>query len=553
MKYFFKTFLFRRFFAVSIPVLFILGGNLAAQQDAATDLELLQDQNLVAPVKVDGEVLFLVRGTTTFPAADRADLISRDIRKVAADHSLSADSLRILTAADHMEIYAGHKFIMNVYEGDAKIEHLPVETYAILVKKKIAATIGSYRVARSQPVLMRKSLKALGAVVLLMVSLILLFWLFRKLNKVFQMRIQRRIESVENKTFKLIQSGQLWKVFHILIKTLRIAITVLLTAFVLNYILGLFPWTNNIATYTLKLFLDPIISMGNGILRFLPSLAFLIVIFIVTRYLLKLIKLLFKGLQNGDMVIKNFYPDWAMPTFRILRTMVIAFALIIAYPYIPGSDSNAFKGVSVFLGLLLSLGSSSFISNVIAGYSLTYRRAFKRGDRIKVNDSDGFVEDQSLLVTRLRSIKNEEIVIPNSLLINSSIVNYTSFVTDKGLVIHTVVGIGYETPWRQVDAMLKLAADRTEGLLKDPPPFVLKLSLGDFAVNYEINVYCSDASRMHIFYNDLHQNILDVFNENNVQIMTPAYVMDPSQPKVVPEDQWDLPVADKREKLKTKN
>jgi len=359
---------------------------------------------------------------------------------------------------------------------------------------------------------------------------------------VLQNWIKKRIESVENKSFKLIQSGHLWKAFNILFKTLRIAISVLLIAFFLNYILGIFPWTNNVATYTLKLFLDPIISMGNGILHFLPSLAFLIVIFLVTRYLLKLIKLLFTGLQNGDIIIKNFYPDWAMPTFRILRILVIAFALVIAYPYIPGSSSSAFKGVSVFMGLLLSLGSSSFISNVIAGYSLTYRRAFIRGDRIKVNESDGFVEEQSLLVTRLRSLKAEEIVIPNSVLINSSILNYTSCAKEQGLVMHTVVGIGYETPWRQVDAMLKLAADRTEGLLKDPPPYVLKLSLGDFAVNYEINAFCSDVSRMHFFYNDLHQNILDVFNENNVQIMTPAYVMDPPEPKVVPEDQWNTPV-----------
>jgi small-conductance mechanosensitive channel len=148
----------------------------------------------------------------------------------------------------------------------------------------------------------------------------------------------------------------------------------------------------------------------------------------------------------------------------------------------------------------------------------------------------------------LRSIKQEEIIIPNSVLINSSIINYTSRAKELGLILHTVVGIGYETPWRQVDAMLKIAADRTEGLLKDPPPFVLKLSLGDFAVNYEINVYCSDVSRMHIHYNTLHQNILDVFNENNVQIMTPAYVMDPQEPKVVPEDQWNNPVKTKNEK-----
>jgi small-conductance mechanosensitive channel len=283
--------------------------------------------------------------------------------------------------------------------------------------------------------------------------------------------------------------------------------------------------------------------MVIGFIGFLPSLAFLIVIFFVTRYLLRLIKLLFTGVAQGGIVIKDFDAEWAMPTFRILRIFIIAFAVIVAYPYIPGSETSAFKGVSVFIGILFSLGSSSFISNIIAGYSMTYRKAFKKGDRIQVEDKIGIVEEQSLMVTRLRSLKNEEIVIPNSILLNSQIINYSSRAKDLGLILHTNVGIGYETPWRQVDSMLKLAADRTEGLLKEPPPFVLKQSLGDFAVNYEINAYCNDVSKMPVYYTYLHQNILDVFNENNVQIMTPAYEGDPEIPKVVPKDQWDIPLA----------
>jgi small-conductance mechanosensitive channel len=552
MKKFFLIPVLRISLPVVILFLFIITGNLQAQQTGEIDLEMLQAQKLVAPVKVDGDVLFLIRGTTTFPASGRAEAISKRIR-AAASKSLPVDSLKVRSVTDHMEIYAGSDFIMSVYPGDAEIEHLGLETFASLIIKKIRTTIEVYRVARSQPILIRKAIRAFVAAILMSAILMLFLWLFRKLNKLLQIRIHKRIESVENRSFKLIRSGQLWKAFHILFKTLRIGIIVLLIAFFLNYVLGLFPWTNNIATYTLKLFLDPIISMGNGILLFLPSLAFLIIIFLVTRYLLKLVKLLFAGLKNGDIVIRNFDPDWAMPTFKIMRVLIIAFSVIIAYPYIPGSDSSAFKGVSVFMGLLLSLGSSSFISNVIAGYSLTYRRAFKTGDRIKVNDSDGFVEEQSLLVTRLRSIKDEEIVIPNSMLINSSIINFTSRAKERGLILHTVVGIGYETPWRQVDAMLKLAAERTDGLLKDPPPYVLKLSLGDFAVNYEINVFCRDAGRMHFYYNALHQNILDVFNENNVQIMTPAYVMDPPEPKVVPADQWDSPVITKTEGLNAKS
>jgi small-conductance mechanosensitive channel len=233
-----------------------------------------------------------------------------------------------------------------------------------------------------------------------------------------------------------------------------------------------------------------------------------------------------------------------LPTFRIFKIFIIAFAVILAYPYIPGSSSAAFKGVTVFLGLLLSIGSSSLVGNILAGYSMTYRRAFRKGDRIQVNDIVGFVDEQKLMVTRLRSHKNEEIIIPNSVLQNSNIINYTTKAREGGLIIHTSVGIGYETPWRQVDAMLKLAAARTEGLLKDPPPFVLKTLLGDFAISYEINGYCNDVENILEHYTALHQNILDVFNENNVQIMTPAYERDPKEPKVVPKDKWDVPLAD---------
>jgi small-conductance mechanosensitive channel len=325
---------------------------------------------------------------------------------------------------------------------------------------------------------------------------------------------------------------------------MKIIVIVVIVTIFLQYILGLFPWTNHVAVYTFELVLNPVMIIGESFVKFLPSLAFLIIIFFITRYLLKLIKLFFVGISQNGIVIKDFDPEWALPTFRILRVFIIAFAVIVAYPYIPGSESSAFKGVTVFLGVLFSLGSSSFIGNIIAGYSMTYRGAFKIGDRIKVDELVGFVVEQKLLVTRLRSVKNEEIIIPNSVLLNSNIINFNTRANDLGVIIHTTVGIGYETPWRQVDAMLKLAADRTKGLMKQPEPFVLKQSLGDFAVNYEINAYCNDISRMHIFYTELHQNILDVFNENNVQIMTPAYEGDPEIPKVVPKDQWNTPLAE---------
>ncbi len=532
------------FFAMLAICIAILFPDISRGQDANdVDAPSSDMRKNVAPVKVDGVVLFYISGTASSPAEQRAVTISNRIEKVADNPYISANSLKIITEEDRLKIYVGNEFLLNVYDADAKAEGLNRAVFGEVIHKKITASINTYRHERSRSALVEKSLYALFAAVLMAGILLVLLWLIRRINIALQNQIKTRIDTLENKSFNLIRSNQLWKAIQIFFQTIKIITVIIVIALFLQYILGLFPWTNSIAAYTLELFLHPILSAGKGFIAFLPSLAFLIVIFFVTRYLLKLIKLLFTGLSQGGMEIKNFDPEWAMPTYKILRIFVIAFAVIIAYPYIPGSDSSAFKGVSVFLGVLFSLGSSSFIGNVIAGYSMTYRRAFKKGDRIQVDEQVGFVEEQKLLITRLRSHKNEEIVIPNSVLLNSNIINFSSKARKDGLILHTSVGIGYETPWRQVDAMLILAADRTNGLLKQPSPFVLKKSLGDFAVTYEINAYCNDAANVNKYYNDMHQNILDVFNENNVQIMTPAYEGDPETPKVVPRDQWDATLA----------
>ncbi len=518
------------------------------QESSDIDPELAGIQQNRAPVKVDGKTLFNVRGISSYPAQERAATIGNRIVKAAKIETIPSDSVKIIASEDRMMIFAGSEFIMNVYDADGLEEGVDKKVLAEIIQRSISAAIDSYRYERSAPALKAKLIRALGATALMVAILIGLIWLIRRIRMVIERRIQSRISSVENISFRLIRSQQLWKAFYIFFRTLKIIIIIILVAGFLQYVLGLFPWTSKVANYTLGLFLDPVVKLGKGFLKFLPNLAFLIVIYLVTRYLLKLIRLFFVGIQEGGIRVVKFDSDWALPTFKILRLFVIVFALVIAYPYIPGSNTSAFKGISVFLGVLLSLGSSSFIANIIAGYSMTYRGAFKKGDRIQVGDMVGFVEEQKLMVTRLRSLKNEDIVIPNSTMLSSNIINFSARTKEKGLILHTSVGIGYETPWRQVDAMLKLAADRTEGLLKDPPPFVLKQSLGDFAVTYEINAYCDDASRIPFYYTILHQNILDIFNENNVQIMTPAYEGDPETPKVVPREQWHAPLANEMRK-----
>jgi small-conductance mechanosensitive channel len=178
------------------------------------------------------------------------------------------------------------------------------------------------------------------------------------------------------------------------------------------------------------------------------------------------------------------------------------------------------------------------LSSIIAGYAMTYRRTFRVGDTVRIGDIVGDVEQIGVMVTRVRTVKNEEAVIPNSTILQKEVLNYSAHAREKGLILHARAGIGYEVPWRQVEAMLLLAADRTRGVRREPRPFVLQLGLKDFCVDYELNVYCDDPRSMLALYAELYRNVLDAFNEYGVQIMTPAYERDPFEPKIVPREQW---------------
>jgi small-conductance mechanosensitive channel len=303
-------------------------------------------------------------------------------------------------------------------------------------------------------------------------------------------------------------------------------------------VLALFPWTRPTAYRLRGYILGPLETMGRGFVNHIPSLLFLVILFFVTRFALKLIHRFFDALKSGEVSLSAFDPEWSESTYKLIRLGVVVLALVVAYPYIPGGRSEAFKGITIFIGLVFSLGSSSAIANIIAGYSMTYRRAFRVGDRVKIGETMGDVTKLRLQATHLKTVKNEEVIIPNSSIINNEVVNYSSLAREGGLILHTTVGIGYGTPWRQVEALLIMAAERTPRIMKEPSPFIRQKALGDFAVTYEINVYCDDPQAMGLVYTMLHRNILDLFNEYGVQIMTPAYEGDPEGPKVVPKEEW---------------
>ena len=525
----------RRVLAVAILIALAGAASVLAQS--------AEVETATAAVEIDGATLFRVRGVSSLPAGERATAIRDRIVAVAADAGISPDSIRTLNVDGAWRILAGDRLLMAVVDADAALDQVNAADLAVGHAQRIRTAIVEYREARSEAALERDVINIAIATVIIVIVVGLMIWTTRRVDRYLTDRLQARIKTVGIQSFEVIRAERIWNAFHTLVASARtgaIAVTLLLYA---GYVLGQLPWTHGLSRNMIAFATAPLRVIGAGLVAQIPSLVFLAVLFIIVRIVLRLARLFFDAVGRGTVTLDNFDAEWADPTYKIARILIVAFGLIVAYPYIPGSQSEAFKGVSLFIGIVFSLGSSTAIANIVAGYMMTYRRAFKVGDRIRVGDAFGEVTHTRLQVTHLRSPKNEELVIPNSQLLGAEVRNYTSLSKGNGLILHTEVGIGYETPWRQVEAMLLMAADRTEGTAREPRPFVLQNKLGDFAITYELNVYTHDVSRMPVLYSELHRNILDVFNEYGVQIMTPAYEGDPEVPKVVERKDWTLAPA----------
>jgi small-conductance mechanosensitive channel len=309
----------------------------------------------------------------------------------------------------------------------------------------------------------------------------------------------------------------------LVIQGLRLIVTVIIALNAVAIGCRMFRWTEHIYRGAVNLIAEILENMGGKLVSFIPNLLVILIIGTVVWYLLRLVQLVFEGIGSGRIRIRGFYPEWAIPTFNIVRLLIVAFAIVIVFPYLPGADSPAFRGVSIFLGVLVSLGSTSAVGNVVAGVVLIYMRAFKLGDRVRISEIEGIVVERSLFVTRIRTPKNVEVAIPNARVMADHIVNFNAQARKKGLIHHTTLSIGYDVDWRQVRDLLMVAALQTEGVSETPQPFVRQLELGDFSVVYELNVTIHQPHLLTKITSDLHANILDAFNEGGVEIMSPEF------------------------------
>jgi small-conductance mechanosensitive channel len=309
--------------------------------------------------------------------------------------------------------------------------------------------------------------------------------------------------------------------------------------FVLTFVLRRFPYTRPWGESMRGFLLDTVASLGLGVAHALPGLFTVAVILLIARITTRAMAYYFKRVEQGSIEAPPWmYRETAQPTRRLLTTLIWAFSIVVAYPYLPGSETDAFKGVSVFLGLMFTLGSAGIVQHVMSGFMITYSRALRVGDFVKIGEVEGTVTHLGILSTKVRTPRREEITIPNAVVTAQTTIDYTRFAQSDGVMTPTAVTIGYDAPWRQVEALLVAAAERTPGVRRDPKPIVIQASLEDFYVKYVLMVCLEQQERKALLLHQLHANIQDLFNEYGVQIMSPNYEADPSGPKIVAKKDW---------------
>jgi small-conductance mechanosensitive channel len=306
----------------------------------------------------------------------------------------------------------------------------------------------------------------------------------------------------------------------------------------LTFVLRRFPYTRPWGESLRAFLFDRFAFVGLKTLDGIPDLFTVLLILLVTRFAVRVCQATFQAVEAGTLTIPYVYPETAQPTRRLVSTLLWLLGVVVAYPYLPGSESDAFKGVSVFVGLVVSLGSSGIVNQIMAGLSITYSRALRRGDFVRIGEVEGTVTHLGSLSTKIKTPRGEEVTIPNGVVMSNVTTNYSRLSDTEGVFVPTSLTIGYDTPWRQVHALLLLAAERTPGIRRTPKPVVRQTALQDFYVQYTLMVCLEEPQLRSPTLGALHANILDAFNEFGVQITSPNYEADPSDRKVVPLDQW---------------
>lgn len=494
----------------------------ALAQDATPEPEGIPTALPGAPVVVSGRTLFYVyQRVGSFSAAERAEIISNRITDLATNPFAPPLKITLAESTEGTDLLVDDTILLTVTENDAKAFNMTRQEAAEEAAARIQATVEAVR-AENTP---RARLIRTGQTLLLLLFFSLLYllinWAYRSLTKRLDQDVENRRGLFSKSEF--LRHEPTLRFMKLVLNGLHWVVIILAFAILVPFALKLFPPTARLAQQLLQLVLLPFRSFWNWLVVNQKNFVTIIIIVIITYLLIRLVRFIFKEIGNEAIKLRGFEKEWAPFTGRIISFLLIVGAVIVAYPYVPGSDSEAFKGVTIFLGALFTLSSTAAVGNIVAGVIQTYTGAFRVGDVIKIGQVTGIVTEKRLLATRVRTFKNEEVSIPNSTVINVDVTNYTAMAKAKGLLLYTTITIGYDVPWKQVHALLIAAAQQTADILPNPAPFVLQSSLNDYNVSYQLNCYTKRPDRMYRLYSILHQNIQDQFNQAGVEIMSPAY------------------------------
>ncbi len=512
----------------------------ASAQETETEVETTEQQpdTFKAPVIVDGDTLFFLRGSTALPAQERAESVQDNIIQAAETSESPSITITYEETDLGTSILVDGVAVSIVTVADAELEQMELDVLSFLHGEAIEEAIIAYRANRTEQARVSGAIEAVAWTAGFGLFVATILWIHRRIRRRTVKFVKRHLKDVETATAKSVQAEAIAALVRYGLSFILLVIFFLGFYYYLSFVLLAFAETRYFAQLLLTYLTEPVLLIFKGIISYIPNLIMLALISWVTMYIIKGMRVFFDAVEAGTFDMGDFERHWVNPTFNIARVVVILIALVFAVPYIPGSDSAAFQGLTILVGAMLSLGANSVVSNMLAGLFVIYRRSTSIGDRIQIGDHIGDVVQIKLMETHLKSIKNELISIPNAQLMNSDVVNFSKKTDGSGLLLHTTVGIGYEEPPEKVEAMLIEAARRTKGIKAKPEPFVLWTALADYAINYQINGYSTRGSIIPKIRSDLHRNIVAVFNENNVQIMTPSYMADPPEPKI-PSAGWD--------------
>lgn len=475
-----------------------------------------------APLIIEGDTLLVIyaRKGGMLPEARVASVRSK-IQEVGKRLTMFVDTIYVFDSEVSSDVMVGEDVILSVTDLDALWNNTDrmalAETYRDIISQKVNQLHETYG--------LRQKLQGIGWVALIIAIQALIItgivWLFRRWKFRITRTLLRNIKSISIKNYPLLDTHRLGIVIIFLFNLVRFLIILYVVLLGVTLMFSVFPETKTF-TYTILGFIwDPLQDILTSAEAYIPNLFKIIVIIVCFHYLLKLIRYFANEIASGRLKINGFYADWAMPTHTILRVLLYSFMFVMIWPLLPSSDSEVFQSVTVFIGVVVSLGSTSVVGNVMAGLVMTYMRPFHIGDYIRFGDTEGEVVEKSMLVTRIRTRKNEVVTIPNSNIMSAQTSNFSFSAQRYGIIVHTKVTIGYDEPHQKIEALLLEAADKTDGIKKHPHPFVRITALDDFYVEYEINGYTERAKTLTTVYSSLHQQMLDTLHGAGVEIMSP--------------------------------